>query len=183
MICPYLHPNQFSLPVLLPNPADLLVCKKAPAPWPFGCPVPMAPQPAHWPISSRAPSAGSCPQKEPGFPAPPAQLVYRAKGGGKGGDWHAVPSMDRPTSAWLAFLPEQAKESLIVPLGRGGWERGERGTRCQRVSRADARAGLKLGDIPEWRTVKKVASDRPALGCVIPSKSLSLSGLVSSSVR
>lgn len=29
-------------------------------------------------------------------------------------------------------------------------------------SRADAGAGLKLGDIPEWSTVKKVASDRPA---------------------
>lgn len=50
-------------------------------------------------------------------------------------------------------------------------------------SRADAGAGLKLGDILEWSTVKKVASDRPVPGCVILSKALRLSGLVCSSVE
>lgn len=44
---------------------------------------------------------------------PPAPLIYRTKGAGSG-DWHAVPSMDRPTSAWLAFLPERAKERVSL---------------------------------------------------------------------
>lgn len=126
MIRPYLHPNQRSHPTLLPNPADLLVCKKAPAPWPFCDPVPVVPHPAGQPISLRAPSAGSCCSSGLASLGPQPSLFIEPKGAGKGGDWHAVPSMDRPTNAWLAFLPERAKECLIVPLGRGGLrEKGE----------------------------------------------------------
>ena len=52
------------------------------------------------------------------------------------------------------------------------WAKGAGGERRGPLdaggSKADAGAGLKLGDIPEWSGMKKVASDRPALGLALP---------------
>lgn len=97
------------------------MCRKAPAPWLFSCPVPTAPHPGPLAHRLKAPSRELL-QQCTSFLRSPAQLVYRAKGGGELGDWHARPSMDRPTSAWLAFLPEEAKErvSLSHWAGREG---------------------------------------------------------------
>lgn len=109
VIRPHPHPNPVSFPAHLPNPADLLVCRKAPAPWPFGGLSLWPSTPAHWPVSVTAASTGSCCSSGLAVPGPqPSSFIEPS--GRRRGDWHAMPSMDRPTSAWLAFLPEWAKE-------------------------------------------------------------------------
>lgn len=71
-------------------------------------PVPTAPHPgplAHK-LEGRVQGAAAAVAWLSGAPSP-AHLYIQ--GGGERG-WHAVPSTDGPTSAWLAFLPELAKE-------------------------------------------------------------------------
>ena len=69
----------------------------------------------------------------PGFPGSPAPLVYSRRGWRWGAPQPAVPSKDRPTSAWLAFLSEWAEEPVSLFHGAEGAEREERGARSLRV--------------------------------------------------
>lgn len=81
-------------------------------------------------------------------PQPSSFIAPRGRGGGH---WHAMPSIDRPTSTWLAFLPERAKERVSLSCWdegagkdrRGALEAGEWKGRCQGHSAQPYR-------IPEW---------------------------------
>lgn len=89
----------------------------------------------------------------PGFPGPQPHL-FIVEGGGDGGPQPAVPSKDRPTSAWLAFLSEWAEEPVSL-FQRGRGLREKREEPGLRVRGADARAGPKghvpgPEDILEW---------------------------------
>lgn len=64
-------------------------------------------------------------------PQPNSFIAPRGRGGGH---WHAMPSIDRPTSTWLAFLPERAKERVSLSRwdeGAGKEKRGARGWRVE----------------------------------------------------
>lgn len=72
-------------------------------------PVPMAPHPG--PLAH--PLKGTECRELLAFwgPQPSSYIEPRGR---RRGYWHAMLSMDRPTGAWLAFLPEWAKERVAL---------------------------------------------------------------------
>lgn len=82
-------------------------------------------------------------QQQPGFPRAPAQLVYRAKGGGKG-YWHGMPSIGQAHGAhgWHSCLNGLGRESYCPMAPRGiGIERKEGGLEYSRAERMLTRPG------------------------------------------
>ena len=180
---PWLPLTPCSCPTHLPNPTDLLVCRKAPAPWPYSVLSRWLPALAH---GLEGAEHRELLQQWPSFPGPPAQRVYRAKGAGRG-DWHAMPSIDRPTSAWLAFLPERAKERVSLyrwAEGAGSERRGRPEADARVASRATAPSPTASLDGARWRRWRQADLHfAPRTSCVILDKSLNRSGSVSSSIQ
>lgn len=84
-------------------------------------------------------------QQPPGVPRTPAQLVYRAKGGGKG-YWHDMPSIGQAHGAhgWHSCLNGLGRESYCPAGPRGtGIERRGGGLKYSRAERRSlTRRGL-----------------------------------------
>lgn len=116
------------MPAPTPDPGSLLPTTRLPlTSWSAekhlshglpSCLVPVGPPPQ--PISWRALIARSCRSSGLASPGPQPHLFIVEGGGDGGAPRPAVPSKDRPTSAWLAFLPEWAEEQVSLFHGPRG---------------------------------------------------------------